>query len=161
MPATSRARRGGEKEEPNEPQPEPLPVLTIVPDVSGYVRIINGKTALETVEIRVKEPYYHYNSMISSYGYFIKPVHKVYKVKQGRRLVYVYYGRYWFRRGEKGRAVYAGSTKPSFIPFEPPSNPLEGVTIIIDGPDLLVSSTDVDKIIGVLSDAGFKVAYSR
>ena len=161
MPAPSRARGGGEKEEPNEPQPEPFPVLTLIPDVSGYIRIVNGTRALEAVEIQVKEPYYHYNSLISKYGYFIKPVHKVYKVKRGRRLVYVYYGRYWFRRGEKGRAVYAGSAKPSFIPYQPPSNPLEGVTIIIDGPDLLISSEDVDKVIGVLEGAGFKIMQSR
>jgi len=138
-PATSGAREGGEKEEPKEPPLSSELAMEIVDEPGGYIRIIGGAFLLSKIESYVKEPFYRYNGQISSYGYYVKPVHKVYKYKGGSRLIYVYYGRYWFRK-QGSRLIYAGTVKPRDVPVEPPRSPLEDITLILDGEDLLVNS---------------------
>ena len=149
MPATSGARRGGEKEEPNEPpRLHGYPIVREGPD---YVRIVGGRKLLEGIEVVVKEPFYRFNSLVSKYNYFIKPVHKVYKSKDGKKRVYVYYGRYWYRKDpETKKHIYSGVEKPEHIPYEPPENPLSDVTIIVEGDDLLVKASDLEKLKRVL-----------
>ena len=147
MPATSGAhRRGGEKEEPNEP-PRTLLGLPIVDESPDYVRIVGGRKLLERIETLVKEPFYRFNTEASKYNYFIKPVHKVYKRKNGRRRIYVYYGRYWYRRDPETRKhIYSGVEPPPHLPLEPPRNPLDDVTIIIEGEDVIIRAADLDKV---------------
>ncbi len=118
--------RGGEKEEPNEPPPRPC-----------RLRVIGGASVLPRLDAIAREPFYEYNASISSTGYMVRPVHRVYKRSGGRRRVYVYYGRYWWRRKGK-RLVYAGVRKPRRVRAEPPEHPLMGLSLIIDGDDLIV-----------------------
>ena len=120
---------GGEKEEPNEPPS---------PNSSCSVRVLGGVAALPRLEAIVKDPFYEYNSRISHTGYMVKPVHKVYRRRSdGSKRVYIYYGRYWWRR-KGGRLVYAGTRKPARVKLEPPKNPLVGLSIIVEGNDIII-----------------------
>jgi hypothetical protein len=148
--ATSRAYEGDEKEEPKEP-PHSLLNVERSSGIPGYVRITNGAILLTQIESYIKEPFYHYNSLISSFGYYLKPIHKVYKRKSDKTYIYVYYGRYWFRKDESGRLIYAGTEKPEMIDVIPPKNPLEGLSLIIDGKDLLVSENGVQVFVEIAS----------
>ncbi len=126
--------RGGEKEEPNEPPP-----------TDCHYRIIGGSQILARIDEIARQPFYEYNSRISKTGYMVKPVHKVYKrLSDGTRRIYVYYGRYWWRRRGK-RFVYSGTEKPRRVKLEPPPNPLYGLSIIVDGDDLIISCADYEK----------------
>ncbi len=83
---------------------------------------------------------YRYNRSIRRLGYYLKPVHIVYKRSLGRVVKYVYYGRYWYRLeyvGKKGRTsrikwVYVGREKPLPEIPNPPEHPLEGLVLRID-----------------------------
>lgn len=149
-PATSGAREGSEKEEPREPPPafESENTFYLTNEPGGYIRILGGAVLLGRIESVIKEPFYHYNSLISNYGYYVKPVHKVYKKRSGTKIIYVYYGRYWFKRAGS-RLIYAGSEKPVWIPYEPPENPVEGVTLIVEGRDLLINEDGFEKLVSV------------
>jgi hypothetical protein len=154
-PATSRVRRDSEKEEPKEPPLSSYALgfkLEPSSGLPGYVKIVGGALLLSRIESYIKEPFYHYNSLISPYGYYLKPIHKVYKRKEDRTLIYVYYGRYWFRRDERGKLIYAGTEKPEPIEVSPPKNPLEGLSLIIDGKDLLVSQQGFDTFVRIASE---------
>ncbi|MGC9210482.1 MAG: hypothetical protein ACP5FT_04385 [Acidilobus sp.] len=120
-PATRRPARD-EREKPNEP-----PCM---------IRVIGGYSAIQSILSDVKEEIYKYNAIASRRGYYLKPVHKVYKVVNGVRRVYEYYGRYWWRRGE-GKLIYAGTSRPRGLP-EPPLNPLEGLSVIREGEDVII-----------------------
>ncbi|MCE4628497.1 MAG: hypothetical protein F7C34_05070 [Desulfurococcales archaeon] len=163
-PATSGARKGSEKEEPREPPPtlENKNIFYVVNEPGGYVRILGGAVLLGRIEGVIKEPFYHYNSLISNYGYYVKPVHKVYKRRSGAKIVYVYYGRYWFRR-MGSRLIYAGSEKPFWIPYEPPENPVDGVTLIMEGTDLLVNKEGLSKLLSVAKSVipGLSLLYRQ
>ncbi|MCE4620325.1 MAG: hypothetical protein F7C33_04800 [Desulfurococcales archaeon] len=129
--------RGGEKEEPNEP-----------PSSDCRLRIYGGARVLREILDEIKRPFYEYNSEISRTGYYLKPVHKVYKrLSDGRRRVYEYYGRYWWRKKGK-RLVYSGTRKPARVPLEPPANPLEGLSIIVEDDDIILSCGDYEKFKG-------------
>ncbi|MGC9071528.1 MAG: hypothetical protein ACP5HK_02370 [Acidilobus sp.] len=120
-PATRRPS-WDEREKPNEP-----PCM---------VRVMGGYSAIVTALSDVKEEIYRYNVIASRRGYYLKPVHKVYKATGGARRVYEYYGRYWWRKGN-GRLIYAGTSRPPGLP-EPPLNPLEGLSLIREGDDVIV-----------------------
>ncbi len=127
--------RGGEKEEPNEP-----------PSSSDCrVRVIGGASRLAAIVDEIKGPFYKYNTLISATGYYLKPVHKVYKrTSQGIVRVYEYYGRYWWRK-KNGRMVYAGREKPRRVPLDPPPHPLEGLSIIVEEGDVIMSCRDYER----------------
>jgi len=72
----------------------------------------------------------------SKRGYYLKPVHKVYRTTGGLRRIYEYYGRYWWRKGD-GKLIYAGAKKPGGLP-QPPLNPLEGLSVIREGDDVII-----------------------
>jgi len=130
---------GGEKEEPKEPLPH-----------SCRLRVLGGRRALPAIEDYVKAPFYDYNSVISRTGYMVKPVHMVYRtLSDGTKRVYLYYGRYWWRRS-RGRLVYAGTEKPSRVKVEPPENPLAGHSIIVEGDDLIVDCVVYEKLRHIL-----------
>ncbi len=132
--------RGCDKEEPKEPPAPPSSV-----NCKRRIRVVNGIRVLGFIESEIKEPFYHYNSLIAKYGYMLKPVHRVYKKKYHKDnplappkiLIYSYYGRYWWKRVGK-KFVYAGTVKPSIIPFEPPENKLAGKSIVIDFDDIII-----------------------
>jgi hypothetical protein len=128
-PATRRPAGGDEREKPSEPQ--------------CRVRVYGGYSAIYSVLSEVKEKLYVYNELASRRGYYLKPVHKVYKRVNGVTRVYEYYGRYWWRKGE-GKLIYAGSVKPKGLP-EPPENPLEGLSIIREGDDIIVDCSLYDR----------------
>ncbi len=93
----------------------------------GYRRVV------EAVE-RYRLQLYRYTSLLSGTGYYLKPVHIVYRtLADGTRKKYYYYGRYWYRLERRnGRLVwrYVGTSKPrelSHLP-DPPPNPLEGLS---------------------------------
>lgn len=113
---------GNEQEKPNEP-----PCL---------IKVYGGYKALSAALEPVKNAIYEYNSIISRRGYYLKPVHMVYRRGPGGTKIYEYYGRYWWRKGEK-RLIYAGSLKPRGLP-DPPPNPLEGLSIIREGEDVVM-----------------------
>ena len=121
--ATGRPGAGNEREKPNEP-----PCL---------VRVYGGYRAIEEVLNSIKEEIYRYNEVASRRGYYLKPVHKVYKRDAaGRVRVFEYYGRYWWRKGD-GKLIYAGTSKPRGLP-DPPENPLEGFSVVREGEDVIV-----------------------
>jgi hypothetical protein len=120
-PATWRPE-GDEREKPSEPQ--------------CAVRVRGGYSAIREVLDRIKEEIYLYNSEASKRGYYLKPVHKVYRTTGGLRRIYEYYGRYWWRKGD-GKLIYAGAKKPRGLP-QPPLNPLEGLSVIREGDDVII-----------------------
>ena len=63
---------------------------------------------------------YRYNERISSTGYYLKPVHYVYKRTTTGKVVFHYYGRYWLKK-LKGKTIYIGQTKPPELPPPPRS----------------------------------------
>ena len=105
----------------------------------GYRRV---REALE----RYREQLYHYNSVVSPLGYYLKPVHySYYTTADGERKRYVYLGRYWYRverRGGRIRMRYVGREKPKELEGvpDPPPNPLEGLRFarIGDSDDILL-----------------------
>lgn len=120
-PATRRPG-GDEREKPMEPP--------------CRVRVYGGYGPISRVLNDIKEAIYSYNVIASSRGYYLKPVHKVYKRVGGLTRVYEYYGRYWWRKGDS-RLIYAGSVKPRGLP-EPPPNPLDGLSVIREDNDIIV-----------------------
>ncbi|MCE4618775.1 MAG: hypothetical protein F7C37_04955 [Desulfurococcales archaeon] len=125
--------QGGEKEEPNEP-PSDCRII-----------VYNGRRVLDEITDKVKEPFYEYNTLISKTGYYLKPVHKVYKkLPDGRTRIYEYYGRYWWRKEGK-RWIYAGHVKPRKIRVDPPDHPLDGLSIIIEGEDIILDCRDFER----------------
>ncbi|MCE4599791.1 MAG: hypothetical protein F7C81_06305 [Desulfurococcales archaeon] len=116
------------------------------------IRVYGGGKAIDSVLDSIKEEVYRYNTLISKTGYYLKPVHKVYKRRSdGSIKVYEYYGRYWWRfkeaRGGK-RLVYAGKEKPKGLP-SPPRIPLEGLSVIREDGDVIVDCRDYNKYIEV------------
>jgi hypothetical protein len=149
-PATIRASliRGYEMEEPIEP-----PSLE-----ECRLRVVGGAKVLDFTLASLKEAFYEYNRSIRGTGYYLKPVHKVYKYVGGSRRVYEYYGRYWWRfsrTGRKFRYIYAGVVKPESVQANPPGNPLEGLSLIREGSDVIVKCSDFEKFSSVFR--GYRV----
>lgn len=123
----------------------------------AFVRLPGARGLLR----RALEPYlkavYEYNSLISGTGYYLKPVHVVTRRLGGSKRVYVYYGRYWWRvvyAGKRGKTslvrwIYLGTEKPPGLP-DPPRNPLEGVSVILEGDDVLVPVEHYERLAEVL-----------
>jgi hypothetical protein len=92
---------------------------------------------------------YAYNSKIKNTGFYLKPVHKVYyKDSQGTRIIYEYYGTYWWKKQKKGYRIYLryyGKQKPEGLP-DPPINPLAGVIINKTEDRIIVPKEVFDKI---------------
>jgi len=105
------------------------------------VRVYGGYLRLREALSRVIPEIYRYNEAIRGTGYYLKPVHKVYKTVRGVRRIYEYYGRYWWRRVRRSggyRLVYAGTEKPRDVPVEPPRTGLEGLKVIVEGEDVII-----------------------
>ncbi len=122
------------------------------------LRIIRGAKALDPILADLKRVFYEYNKVIRDTGYYLKPVHKVYKYTSGSLRVYEYYGRYWWRlvrRGGKPRYIYAGTVKPEKVTVDPPDNPLEGLSLIREGDDVIVRCFDFERFAGVFR--GYRV----
>lgn len=130
MPATIRARRGDEREEPKEP-----------PSAYCRVRVVGGIAVIDKILDDYRRRLYEYNSMIRATGYYLKPVHKAYKtLSGGARRVYEYYGAYWWKlvKTRNGlRYVYIGKAKPPFLP-DPPRSPLEGLSLMRENGDVII-----------------------
>jgi hypothetical protein len=113
-----------------------------------FVRVREGAVAAEALSMRARSAVYSYNLSIRNTGYYLKPVHYVYKRSStGRVRVYEYYGRYWWRlenRGGRVRWRYVGRSKPPGLP-EPPSTGLEGLRIIREGDDIIVDCWVVER----------------
>jgi len=122
-------------EEPTEPPP-------------CQVRIRGGVSIADKLASIAKEAVYTYNTKIRGTGYYLKPVHYVYKrTGDGRVKVYEYYGRYWWmltRSRGRVRWRYAGTRKPLNLP-EPPRTGLEGLRIIRDGDDIIVDCWVIER----------------
>ncbi len=111
------------------------------------VRIRGGAAIAEKLSTMARRAVYEYNLAIKGTGYYLKPVHYVYKRAGGRTRVYEYYGRYWWRldRGSgRVRWRYVGKTKPPGLP-DPPSTGLEGLRIIRDGDDIIVDCWVIER----------------
>ncbi|MCE4623413.1 MAG: hypothetical protein F7B11_01515 [Caldisphaeraceae archaeon] len=101
------------------------------------IRVIGGYGDIVGLLDSVKEEIYRYNVLASKKGYYLKPVHKVYKPKgKSGKAIYEYYGRYWWKK-LRGRLIYSGTTKPRILP-NPPENPLEGLSIVREGEDVIL-----------------------
>ena len=88
-----------------------------------------------------RERIYAYNSRIKDSGYYLKPIHVVYKNVNNRRLKYLYFGRYWYRvfkGGKKVKWVYIGKEKPDPHLPDPPISPFEGISIVVENDDLIL-----------------------
>lgn len=110
---------------------------------SCKVRIINGYEDIVSELNKIKEVIYVYNSEISNKGYYLKPVHKVYKLKNRNKIIYEYYGRYWWKKLDK-KLIYSGVVKPKILP-SPPENPIEGLSIIREGNDIVIDCNVYEK----------------
>lgn len=114
------------------------------------LRIYGGYRLVMELYSPYRARIYEYNSTIRESGYYLKPLHIVYKIVHGRKLKYVYFGRYWYRvykvpgegelKKERSRIkwLYVGRDKPDPHLPDPPINPLEGIAVIVDGEDILV-----------------------
>jgi len=116
---------------------------------SCRVRVLGGASAIEKVLDDIKKQVYKYNSEVSKKGYYLKPVHKVYKkLSNGRMRIYEYYGRYWWRlerRNGKLKWIYVSNIKPKGLP-EFPSHKLEGVVVIREGNDIIIDCEVFDRL---------------
>ncbi|AFZ71149.1 hypothetical protein Calag_1444 [Caldisphaera lagunensis DSM 15908] len=129
---------GSELEKPNEPPSCKIKVY------DGYIDIIN-------ILNEIKEKIYLYNTEISKKSYYLKPVHKVYKTKADKKkIIYEYYGRYWWKRINK-KFIYSGIAKPKFLP-NPPENPLEGLSIVREGNDVILDCSLYEKFKWIFKD---------
>jgi hypothetical protein len=125
------------------------------------VRVVGGYAALEKVLVELKKAIYKYNSVVSRLGYYLKPVHKVYRRGiEGRVKVFEYYGRYWWRvaRGPRGRRrlIYVGTEPPAGAP-KPPKTPLLGIAIAREGDDVILDCDTYKRLSGVFK--GYRVFY--
>jgi hypothetical protein len=129
---------GNDLEKPNEPHGCKIIVY------DGYLDIISLLND-------IKENIYKYNAEISQKGYYLKPVHKVYKIKNGKnKVIYEYYGRYWWKKLGK-KMIYSGTTKPKWLP-SPPDNPLDGLSVIKDGKNVIIDCFIYDKFKWIFKD---------
>ena len=108
---------------------------------SCKVRVVEGAEVIDRLLDSLRVVIYEYNTTINDSGYYLKPVHKVYKRRQdGSVRVYEYYGRYWWRMVRKKggyRAKYAGKVKPRGI-RNAPELPIEGLVIVREGRDIIM-----------------------
>ncbi|MCE4602312.1 MAG: hypothetical protein F7C08_04015 [Desulfurococcales archaeon] len=106
--------------------------------------IRGGASRIDEILDEVKYKIYSYNTRISHTGYYLKPVHKVYRrLSDGAVKVYEYYGRYYWRKQGK-KLVYAGTEKPRGLP-EPEPTPLDGLAVIRVGEDIVIDCMVYDK----------------
>ena len=99
-----------------------------------YVKVrVDEKKLRELIRSCLREVY-RYNRRVKG-GYYLKPVHVVYKRgAKGEIREYRYYGRYWYAVEYFGKSrgksiirwLYLGRDKPKGLP-PPPKNPLEGL----------------------------------
>lgn len=108
-----------------------------------WIRVYSGAQAIARALSELKKDIYAYNSAIRATGYYLKPVHMAYRYVNGRKRVYEYYGRYWWKWVNK-RMKYIGRSPPVSLP-PPPKSPLEGLKIIRDGNDVILSCEQYDK----------------
>ncbi len=107
------------------------------------ILVRGGLNHLLDLYLKFKLEIMEYNARIKSSGYYVKPVHVTYRNSGGRRLKYVYFGRYWYRVSRRGRRVvwvYLGREKPEPSLPDPPPNPFEGVSVVASGGDVEVGS---------------------
>jgi len=74
-----------------------------------------------------KRALYEYNNEAKRFGFYLKPVHIVVKNTLRGRMIYNYYGRYWYKLTKsngKIKWIYIGVAKPVKELSEPPLNPL-------------------------------------
>jgi len=105
------------------------------------LRIVGGYRIVMELYSPYRVRIYEYNDKIKDSGYYLKPLHIVHKVVGGRKLKYLYFGRYWYRvirRRGKIRWVYVGRDKPDPHLPDPPISPFEGLGILVEGEDVLV-----------------------
>jgi len=105
------------------------------------VIIRDGYKLLMEIYAPYRERIYAYNSRIRDSGYYLKPIHIVYKNVNNRRYKYLYFGRYWYRvikKGKRVKWVYIGREKPDPHLPDPPLSPFEGISIIVDNNDVIV-----------------------
>ena len=107
--------------------------------------VYNGGIRIDEILDRVKERIYEYNSIAGKLGYYLKPVHKVYRrLSDGTLKVYEYYGRYYWRRSGR-RLVYAGTEKPDELPDPGPLG-VEGLVVIrISERDIVIDCEVYDR----------------
>ena len=111
------------------------------------VLVRGGLSRVKEIEPLFIKALGEYNKAVYRLGYYLKPKHVVLKTRGGRRVRYVYYGRYWWRveyGGRKGGTSrikwrYIGVRKPDEVP-PPPPMPLEGLKFIVVGGDDIVMS---------------------
>jgi hypothetical protein len=109
-------------------------------DSECRVRLVDGLEAFRAAVDSLLRQLYSYTESLRGTGYYLKPLHRVYKSdpETGSRVVYEYYGRYWWRlerRRGRLRWRYVGREPPPGVP-EPPRHPLEGMSVKILGSDV-------------------------
>jgi len=118
------------------------------------IRLREGYSLLMNIFSPYRSRIYKYNEVIKDSGYYLKPLHIVYRTINKYRVKYLYFGRYWYRvyksKGKnksKIRWIYIGRDKPDPHLPDPPINPFEGIAVIADSEDILVD----EKTLNVLS----------
>lgn len=129
------------------------------------ILIRGGLSYLLDLFLRYKLEIMEYNERIRSSGYYVKPIHVTYRSSGGRRLKYVYFGRYWYRVTKKGGRVvwvYLGREKPEPSLPDPPPNPFEGVSVVVvDDGDLEVRSETLQLLARIERSLGQPGIFAR
>ncbi len=130
-------------------------------------RIIGARKYFEGLVEQYKLSIYRYNESIKNTGYYLKPVHMVYrKDQEGRTRIYYYVAKYWWhvsyvgRRGKTSRVkwIYVGSRMPyhpDLMVNPPPPSPLEGIAYSLDGEDVIMTEKNYRRVKDLLE--GFRV----
>jgi len=120
------------------------------------LRIEGGYDLLMKIFSPYRKRIYRYNEKIRESGYYLKPIHIVYRLIGKGRLKYIYFGRYWYRiyRSREGkrnklRWIYVGRDKPDPHLPEPPINPLEGLAVIVKNDDVLIDEKTFEALIKI------------
>ncbi len=130
-------------------------------------RVIGARRHFERLVEKYKVEIYRYNEFIKNTGYYLKPVHMVYKRdRDGRLRVYRYVAKYWWRifyigrRGKTSRIkwIYVGSRMPyhpDLMLNPPPPSPFEGIGYAVEGEDVLLTDEAYRRVKSLLK--GFPV----
>ena len=118
------------------------------------VMIRDGYKILMSIYSPYRERIYLYNARIRDSGYYLKPIHIVYKTINERKYKYIYFGRYWYRiirKGSKVKWVYIGREKPDPHLPDPPLSPFEGISVIVDENNNVIVNEATFKVINELA----------
>jgi len=107
-----------------------------------YVKL--SKKEVDEILTRLKELIYEYNKNLRGTGFYLRPMHIVYK---GKSKKYIYIGKYWYYLEYKKKKLiwnYVGTMKPVSNLPDPPEIP--EVTIIKRDGEYYITQLDLERL---------------